>query len=63
MNKIDSGENPNSQDLLDHLHAIHNRHAGFTEKIATSCCDLNGKRLLQYSKRTPLPHAKSRIST
>ena len=43
MNKIDSGENPNSQDLLDHLHTIHNRHAGFTEKIATSCCDLNGK--------------------
>ena len=43
MNKIDSGENPNSQDLLDHLHTIHNRHAGFTEKIATSCCDSNGK--------------------
>ena len=41
MNKIDSGENPNSQDLLDHLHTIHNRHAGFTEKIATSCCDSN----------------------
>ena len=43
MNKIDSGENLNSQDLLDHLHTIHNRHAGFTEKIATSCCDSNGK--------------------
>ena len=43
MNKIESGENPNSQDLLDHLHTIHNRYAGFTEKIATSCCDLNGK--------------------
>jgi ubiquinone/menaquinone biosynthesis C-methylase UbiE len=34
---------PNSQDLLDHLDTIHNRYAGFTEKIATSCCDLNGK--------------------
>tara|TARA_B100000700_G_C15031022_1_gene850534 strand:- start:1096 stop:2025 length:930 start_codon:yes stop_codon:yes gene_type:complete len=43
MNKIDLGEDPNSQDLLDHLHTIHNRYAGFTEKIATSCCDLNGK--------------------
>ena len=43
MNKIDLGEGPNSQDLLDHLHTIHNRYAGFTEKIATSCCDLNGK--------------------
>ena len=43
INKIDSGENPNSQDLLDHLDLIHDRHAGFTEKIATSCCDVNGK--------------------
>ena len=43
MNKIDSGKNPNSQDLLDHLDRIHDRHAGFTEKIATNCCDLNGK--------------------
>ncbi len=43
MNKIDSGEDPNSQDLINHLNTIHNRHAGFTEKIATSCCDLNGK--------------------
>ncbi len=43
MNKIDSGKDPNSQDLLDHLHNIHDRYAGFTETIATSCCDLNGK--------------------
>ena len=43
INKIHLGENPNSQDLLDHLHSIHNRYTGFTEKIATSCCDLNGK--------------------
>ena len=38
VNKIYSGQDPNSQDLLDHLHIIHNRHAGFTEKIAN---DLN----------------------
>ena len=43
INKIHLGENPNSQDLSDHLHIIHNRYAGFTEKMATSCCDLNGK--------------------
>ena len=43
MKKIYSGKDPNSKDLIDHLHTIHNRYAGFTEKIATSCCDLNGK--------------------
>ena len=43
INKIHSGETPNTQDLSDHLHIIHNRYAGFTEEIATSCCDLNGK--------------------
>ena len=47
MNKIDSGQDPNSQDLLDHLHIIHNRHAGFTENIATNCCDLDGKNSYQ----------------
>ncbi len=43
MDKIFTGQDPNSQDLLDHLHIIHNRHTGFTEKIATNCCDLDGK--------------------
>lgn len=43
INKIVSGEDPNSQDLLDHLHTIHDSYAGFTENIATSCCDLDGK--------------------
>tara|TARA_A100001011_G_scaffold389097_2_gene469955 strand:- start:980 stop:1900 length:921 start_codon:yes stop_codon:yes gene_type:complete len=43
INKIISGENPNSQDLLDHLHTIHYYNAGFTENIATSCCDSDGK--------------------
>ena len=43
MKKIYSGKSPNSQDLLDHLDTIHNRYTGFTEKIATSCCDSNGK--------------------
>ncbi len=43
INKIHLGKTPSSQDLSDHLHIIHNRYTGFTEKIATSCCDLNGK--------------------
>ena len=43
INKIVSGEDPNSQDLLDHLHTIHDSYAGFTENIATSCCDSDGK--------------------
>ena len=42
-NKVEMGKHPSSQDLLDHLHIIHNRHAGFTETIAKSCCDSNGK--------------------
>ena len=43
MNKIYLGQTPNRKDLLDHLHIIHNRYTGFTEEIATSCCDLHGK--------------------
>ena len=57
MNKIDSGENPNSQDLLDHLHTIHNRYAGFTEKIATSCCDSDGKNSYELLIDTIDPNA------
>ena len=36
-------ETPNGKDLMIHLHTIHNCYAGFTEEIATTCCDLNGK--------------------
>ena len=43
INKVQQGKTPNSQDLLEHLHIIHNYYAGFTEKIAKKCCDLNGK--------------------
>ena len=43
IKKINFGKNPNSQDLLDHINTIHTLYAGFTERIATSCCDLNGK--------------------
>lgn len=43
INKIYQGETPNGKDLSDHIHIIHNRYTGFTEKIAMSCRDLNGK--------------------
>ena len=43
IKKINFGKNPNSQDLLDHINTIHSHYAGFTERIATSCCDLIGK--------------------
>ena len=61
INKIDSGENPNSQDLLDHLDRIHDRHAGFTEKIATSCCDVNGKNSYELLLDTIDPSSHSDI--
>ena len=61
INKIDSGENPNSQDLLDHLDLIHDRHAGFTEKIATSCCDENGKNSYELLLDTIDPSSHSDI--
>ena len=61
MNKIYSGQDPNGQDLLDHLHTIHNRHAGFTEKIATSCCDLDGKNSYQLLLDTVDPTSHSDI--
>ena len=43
INKIYQGETPNGKDLSDHIHIIHNRYTGFTEEIAMSCRDLNGK--------------------
>ena len=61
VNKIYSGQDPNSQDLLDHLHIIHNRHAGFTEKIATSCCDLDGKNSYELLLDTVDPRSHTDI--
>ena len=61
MNKIFTGQDPNNQDLLDHLHIIHNRHAGFTEKEA--------KALLTYAfannvlESVNIPNLKTRINS
>ena len=61
MNKICSMKEPNSQDLLDHLDTIHNRYTGFTEKIATSCCDLNGKKSYELLLDTIDPNLHNNI--
>ena len=41
--KIESGRHPNGADLRDHLTAVHDSNAGFTESIAWNCRDVNGK--------------------
>ena len=61
INKIYSGKTPNSQDLEDHLHRIHNRYAGFTEKVATNCCDLNGKNSYELLLDTIKPSPDNEI--
>ena len=43
IKKVSSGTNPSNNDLLEHLGIIHKNYAGFTEKVATSCRDSNGK--------------------
>ncbi len=61
INKIDLGETPNSQDLLNHLHIIHNRYAGFTENIAKNCCDLNGKNSYELLLDTIDPRSHTEV--
>jgi ubiquinone/menaquinone biosynthesis C-methylase UbiE len=41
--QIESGHKPSSEDLQDHLAAIHEKNAGFTESVAWKSCDANGK--------------------
>ncbi len=43
IKKVSSGIYPSNNDLLEHLDIIHKNYAGFTEKVATSCLDSNGK--------------------
>lgn len=43
IKKVSSGICPSNNDLLEHLDIIHKNYAGFTEKVATSCRDSNGK--------------------
>jgi ubiquinone/menaquinone biosynthesis C-methylase UbiE len=41
--QIESGQQPNSADLQDHLATVHDNNAGFTEGFAWDCRDANGK--------------------
>ena len=41
--RVKNGEQPNSDDLLDHLANIHKNNAGFTESFAWNCRDAQGK--------------------
>ena len=41
--QIESGQQPSSSSLRDHLDAVHDNNAGFTEAFAWNCRDANGK--------------------
>jgi ubiquinone/menaquinone biosynthesis C-methylase UbiE len=41
--QIESGQQPSSADLQDHLAAVHDKNAGFTEVCAWNCRDSDGK--------------------
>ena len=43
MREIESGQQPSSSALRDHLDAVHDNNAGFTEAFAWNCRDANGK--------------------
>lgn len=41
--QVESGQQPSSADLQDHLAAVHDNNAGFTEACAWNCRDADGK--------------------
>ena len=41
--QVESGQKPSSSDLRDHLDAVHDSNAGFTEAFAWNCRDANSK--------------------
>ena len=41
--QIESGHQPSSDDLQDHLAVVHENNAGFTEAVAWASRDANGK--------------------
>jgi len=41
--QVESGQQPSSSALRDHLDAVHDNNAGFTEAFAWNCRDANGK--------------------
>ena len=43
IRQVESGQQPSSSALRDHLDAVHDNNAGFTEAFAWNCRDANGK--------------------
>ena len=43
ISQVESGQKPSSSSLRDHLNALHDSNAGFTEAFAWNCRDANGK--------------------
>ena len=43
IRQVESGQQPSSSALRDHLDAVHDNNAGFTEAFAWNCRDVNGK--------------------
>ena len=41
--QLEKGEQPSGDELIDHLTAIHDNNAGFTETVAWNCRDSTGK--------------------
>ena len=41
--QLEGGQEPSSSDLRNHLNAVHDNNAGFTEAFAWNCRDVNGK--------------------
>ena len=41
--QVESGQQPSSADLRDHLATVHDKNAGFTEAFAWNDRDYNGK--------------------
>mgnify|MGYP001160221337 FL=1 len=43
IDQVETGQQPNGNELMNHLYDIHDKNAGFTETIAWNCRDINGK--------------------
>jgi SAM-dependent methyltransferase len=41
--QVERGQQPSGADLRDHIAAVHDNNAGFTEACACTCCDADGK--------------------
>jgi ubiquinone/menaquinone biosynthesis C-methylase UbiE len=50
--RLQCGEQPNETDLREHLLAVHQRHAGFTESCAGRCRDARGRNSYEWLAET-----------